>query len=99
MQGSVGEKSAWRAEAEQIIAAHDGDVALLWLCLRLDPACGLEDAPDDSRPKGGMIDISVAREEDDINLIPSPELQLLLRRRQKVRQPIFSHLLPLTSHF
>jgi len=44
MQGSVGEKSAWRAEAEQIIAAHDGDVALLWLCLRLDPSCGLEDA-------------------------------------------------------
>ena len=44
MQGSVGDKSAWRAEAEQIIAAHDGDVALLWLCLRLDPSCGLEDA-------------------------------------------------------
>lgn len=32
------------AEAEQIIAAHDGDVALLWLCLREDPETGIEDA-------------------------------------------------------
>ena len=31
-------------ELEQIIAAHDGDVALLWLCLRRDPGATLEDA-------------------------------------------------------
>ena len=31
-------------EAEQIIAAHDGDVALLWLCLRQNPDAGVEDA-------------------------------------------------------
>jgi len=31
-------------EAEQIIAAHDGDVALLWLCLRRNPDAGIEDA-------------------------------------------------------
>ena len=31
-------------EAEQIIAAHDGDVALLWLCLRRNPDAGVEDA-------------------------------------------------------
>ena len=31
-------------EAEQIIAAHDGDVALLWLCLRRNPDTGVEDA-------------------------------------------------------
>ena len=31
-------------EAEQIIAAHDGDVALLWLCLRQNPEAGVEDA-------------------------------------------------------
>ena len=28
-------------EAEQIIAAHDGDVALLWLCLRRNPDTGV----------------------------------------------------------
>ena len=31
-------------ELEQIIAAHDGDVALLWLCLKRDPGATLEDA-------------------------------------------------------
>lgn len=31
-------------ETEQIIAAHDGDVALLWLCLRHDPNASIEDA-------------------------------------------------------
>ena len=31
-------------EPEQIIAAHDGDVALLWLCLRCNPAASVEDA-------------------------------------------------------
>ena len=31
-------------EAEQIIAAHDGDVALQWLCLRRNPDTGIEDA-------------------------------------------------------
>ncbi len=31
-------------DLEQIIAAHDGDVALLWLCLRRDPGATLEDA-------------------------------------------------------
>ena len=31
-------------EMEQIIAAHDGDVALLWLCLRRDPGASVEDA-------------------------------------------------------
>ena len=31
-------------ELEQIINAHDGDVALLWLCLRRDPDAGVEDA-------------------------------------------------------
>jgi len=31
-------------EAEQIIAAHDGDVALLWLCLKRNPDAGVEDA-------------------------------------------------------
>ena len=32
------------SEAEQIIAAHDGDVTLLWLCLRADPGTSVEDA-------------------------------------------------------
>ena len=32
------------SEAERIIAAHDGDVALLWLCLRHEPDATLEDA-------------------------------------------------------
>lgn len=32
------------AEAESIIAGHDGDVALLWLCLRLKPGATVEDA-------------------------------------------------------
>ena len=31
-------------EAEQIIAAHDGDVALLWLCLKRNHDTGVEDA-------------------------------------------------------
>ena len=44
MQGTGEDFRALMAEAEQIIAAHDGDVALLWLCLRRDPSCGLEDA-------------------------------------------------------
>jgi len=44
MQGTGEDRRAFMAEAEQIIAAHDGDVALLWLCLRRDPGCGLEDA-------------------------------------------------------
>ncbi len=32
------------SEAEQIIAAHDGDVALLWLCLKSSPDATIEDA-------------------------------------------------------
>ena len=32
------------SEVGQIVAAHDGDVALLWLCLRRDPRATLEDA-------------------------------------------------------
>lgn len=31
-------------ELEQIIAAHDGDVALLWLCLKRNPDTDIEDA-------------------------------------------------------
>lgn len=31
-------------ELKQIINAHDGDVALLWLCLRNNPAASVEDA-------------------------------------------------------
>ena len=32
------------SEAGQIIAAHDGDVALLWLCLKSAPGTTVEDA-------------------------------------------------------
>ena len=51
-------------------------------------ACRLEHSSDNSRPKRRMVDIGVAREQDDIQFIPSPEFQFLLRRRQEVRQSI-----------
>ena len=52
----------------------------------------LERASDDGCAERRVVDISVAGKKDDIQLIPSPEFQLLLRRRQKVRQPVFHQL-------
>ena len=60
----------------------------------------LESSSDDCRPKRGVVDIRITREQDDIEFIPSSEFQLLLGRWQKIRQSIFhSYLLPLTSYF
>ena len=50
-----------------------------------------EGSPDDGGSKRGVVDIGIAREQDDIHFIPSPEFQLLLRRRQKIRQSIFHY--------
>ena len=44
MQGEGEEIRVSRQEAERLIAAHDGDVALLWLFLRQSPGGSLEDA-------------------------------------------------------
>jgi len=44
MQGEGTAFSVSREEAEQLITAHDGDVALLWLFLRQCPGASLEDA-------------------------------------------------------
>ena len=44
MQGSVEEVRLPAGKADQIVAAHDGDVALLWLFLLRHPGSDLEDA-------------------------------------------------------
>ena len=44
MQGGSAGFSVDREEAEHLIAAHDGDVTLLWLFLRQNPGAALEDA-------------------------------------------------------
>ena len=44
MQGEDTAFAVSREEAQRLIAAHDGDVALLWLFLRQSPAGTLEDA-------------------------------------------------------
>ena len=44
MQGEDTAFSVSREEAQRLIAAHDGDVALLWLFLRQSPGGTLEDA-------------------------------------------------------
>ena len=46
--------------------------------------CRLQGASDDGCSKRGMIDVGITREQDDIHVIPSPEFQLLLRRRQEI---------------
>ena len=55
-------------------------------------ACRLEGAANDGSTKGGMVHVGIAGEEDDIHVVPSSQLQLLLRRGQKIRQPIFHQL-------
>ena len=49
-------------------------------------ACGLECASYHSSSKGRMVYIGIAREQDNIYFVPSPELQLLLRSRQEICQ-------------
>lgn len=44
MQAGSGELYIPADELGQIVSAHDGDVALLWLCLRQNPDASVEDA-------------------------------------------------------
>ena len=55
-------------------------------------ACCLQRASDDSSAKGRMVDVGIGTKQDDVEFRPSPELQLLLRRWQKIRQPVLHYL-------
>ena len=49
-------------------------------------ASRFERAPDDRRAKRRMIDISIARKQDDVQLIPSAQLTFLFCRRKEIGQ-------------
>ena len=49
-------------------------------------ACRLETAPDDGGSEGGMVYIGIGAEEDDIHLVPAPELQFLARGGKEIGQ-------------
>ena len=58
---------------------HNGDAV----------ACSLKRPSDDGCAERRVIDIGIAREQDDVNAVaPSPQFQLLLRRWQEVRQSV-----------
>ena len=53
-------------------------------------ACRLKDTPDDGNAKRRVVNVCIAREQDDVNtVVPSPQFQLFSRGRQEIRQPIF----------
>ena len=70
---SNGKEEAWLAEfleVTQVIAPiwlrHDGNTVAL----------RLEDAAYDRRTKGGVVDVGIARKDDDIELVPATSLDL-----------------------
>ena len=62
-------------------------------------ACCLQRASYDGGAERGVVDVGIAREEDDVHLVPSAQLQLLLRRWQEVRQSGPTQALPLGGMF
>ena len=83
--------TAWRDAKEESGSPQLLEVAEVAVPIRLRHdghaiACCLECAPDDSCSEGRVVDISISGEQNDVELIPSSEFELLLRRRQKIRQ-------------
>ena len=46
---------------------------------------------DDGSAERGVVDIGIAREQDDIEVIPSTQLHFFLRRGQPVAQTMLGH--------
>ena len=46
----------------------------------------LQDPSDDRRPKRGMVDVGVARDEHDVHLVPTAQVGLFLRYREPVKE-------------
>ena len=83
--------ATWSDAEEQTRTTQFLEVAIVTMPVRLwhyghTIACGLECASYHSSSKGRMVNIGVAREQDNIYFVPSSEIQLLLRRRQKICQ-------------
>ena len=91
-----GVHAAWSHTEEQSRASEFPEIAIVPVPVRLRNNShpiprSLQRASYDSSSERGVIDIGISREEDDVQLVPSPHLHLLFCRWQEIRQSVFHH--------